>query len=95
LRDKFIVSLAVVSVLLGGFVTSQRCEAQAVEPREALEDAKLYFTAPLRWDSRDWLEFGGALLGVGNHNRADRARTGHDGRRRAVDRMAVAATPAR
>jgi membrane-associated phospholipid phosphatase len=42
-----------------------RCDAQAVEPREALEDAKLYFTAPLRWDARDWLEFGGTLVALG------------------------------
>ena len=41
------------------------CEAQAVQPREALEDAKLYFTAPLRWDGRDWLEFGGTLVAIG------------------------------
>jgi hypothetical protein len=26
-----------------------------------LEDTKLYFTAPLRWDQEDWLYFGGAL----------------------------------
>jgi membrane-associated phospholipid phosphatase len=42
-----------------------RCEAQAVQPREALEDARLYFTAPLRWDGRDWLEFGGTLVAIG------------------------------
>jgi membrane-associated phospholipid phosphatase len=39
--------------------------AQAVQPREALEDTKLYFTAPLRWDGRDWLEFGGTLVAIG------------------------------
>jgi hypothetical protein len=42
-----------------------RCDAQAVQPREALEDAKLYFTAPLRWDQHDWLEFGGTLVALG------------------------------
>jgi membrane-associated phospholipid phosphatase len=30
-----------------------------------LEDAKLYFTAPLRWDEEDWLYFGGALAAIG------------------------------
>ena len=39
--------------------------AQAVEPREALEDAKAYFTAPLRWGGHDWLEFGGTLVALG------------------------------
>ncbi len=31
----------------------------------ALEDTKLYFTAPLRWDEEDWLYFGGALVAIG------------------------------
>jgi membrane-associated phospholipid phosphatase len=30
-----------------------------------LEDAKLYFTSPLRWDEEDWLYFGGALAAIG------------------------------
>src|ERR1700683_3914885 len=30
-----------------------------------LEDTKLYFTAPLRWDEADWLYFGGALVAIG------------------------------
>jgi len=43
---------------------------------EALEDTKLYFTAPLRWDSQDWLYLGGALLAVGaSHEFDGRVRT--------------------
>lgn len=30
-----------------------------------LSDIKLYFTAPLRWDGRDWAWFGGALVAIG------------------------------
>ena len=30
-----------------------------------LTDIKLYFTAPLRWDARNWAWFGGALLAIG------------------------------
>jgi membrane-associated phospholipid phosphatase len=30
----------------------------------ALEDTKLYFTAPLRWDEEDWLYFGGTLAAI-------------------------------
>lgn len=30
-----------------------------------LEDTKLYFTSPLRWDQEDWLYFGGALAAIG------------------------------
>jgi len=30
-----------------------------------LEDTKLYFTAPLRWDEEDWFDVGGSLAAVG------------------------------
>jgi membrane-associated phospholipid phosphatase len=30
-----------------------------------LEDTKLYFTSPLRWDAEDWMYFGGALIAIG------------------------------
>jgi membrane-associated phospholipid phosphatase len=30
-----------------------------------LEDTKLYFTSPLRWDEEDWLYFGGAIIAIG------------------------------
>lgn len=33
--------------------------------RDTLEDTKLYFTAPLRWDAQDWTYFGAALAAVG------------------------------
>jgi membrane-associated phospholipid phosphatase len=40
-----------------------------------LEDTKLYFTAPLRWDQEDWLYFGGALAAIGAaHSLDDRVR---------------------
>lgn len=59
------VACALACLGLSGPLAPQRCAAQAVEPREALEDARLYFTAPLRWDSRDWLVFGGTLAAIG------------------------------
>ncbi len=49
----------------GTLLQPRPCNAQAVQPREALEDAKLYFTAPLRWDGRDWIEFGSTLVAIG------------------------------
>ncbi len=33
--------------------------------KNSLEDAKLYFTAPLRWDEEDWIAFGGAMVAIG------------------------------
>jgi membrane-associated phospholipid phosphatase len=39
-------------------------------------DAKLYFTAPLRWDGQDWLYFGAALTAIGAAHEFDsRVRT--------------------
>jgi hypothetical protein len=36
-----------------------------------LEDTKLYFTAPLRWDQEDWLYFGGALIAISSAHSVD------------------------
>src|ERR1700678_1497397 len=36
-----------------------------------LEDTKLYFTSPLRWDEKDWLYFGGALVAIGTAHSFD------------------------
>jgi membrane-associated phospholipid phosphatase len=37
----------------------------------ALQDTKLYFTAPLRWDSQDWLFFGGTVVAVVSAHQVD------------------------
>jgi membrane-associated phospholipid phosphatase len=43
--------------------------------KSALEDTKLYFTAPLRWDEEDWIAFGGSLAAIGiAHEFDDRVR---------------------
>jgi hypothetical protein len=60
-----LAACALACLGLAGLSAPQRCEAQAVEPREALEDAKLYFTAPVSWDAHDWLAFGGTLAAIG------------------------------
>jgi membrane-associated phospholipid phosphatase len=62
---RILVTVALAGALVAGLAAPAPCNAQAVQPREALEDAKLYFTAPLRWDTRDWLEFGGTLVALG------------------------------
>jgi hypothetical protein len=57
----------IAAVLLLASVCAGR-EAHADEPvsvKSAFEDAKLYFTAPLRWDEEDWIGFGGALAAIG------------------------------
>jgi PAP2 superfamily len=47
------------------------CHAEDFGPHDVLDDAKLYFTAPIRWDSRDWLYFGGALAVIGAAHQFD------------------------
>lgn len=44
--------------------TSAESLAGNLDARTILEDSKLYFTAPLRWDERNWTWLGGALLTV-------------------------------
>jgi membrane-associated phospholipid phosphatase len=39
--------------------------------KSVLEDTKLYFTAPLRWDEEDWIAFGGALVAIGAAHQVD------------------------
>jgi len=40
-------------------------------PADVWTDTKLYFTSPLRWDTQDWLFFGGALAAVGAAHQYD------------------------
>lgn len=42
-----------------------------LDARTILEDTKLYFTAPLRWDAHNWTYFGGALLAIGAAHQYD------------------------
>jgi hypothetical protein len=39
--------------------------SSAQSSRGLLADVKLYFTAPLRWDTTDWAIFGGVVVAVG------------------------------
>jgi membrane-associated phospholipid phosphatase len=73
IRDtmKIKTSLFTACACLASLLQSPLCVAQAVQPREALEDAKLYFTAPLRWDGRNWIEFGSTLVAIGIVNQFD------------------------
>jgi membrane-associated phospholipid phosphatase len=65
---KTIKTAAMKSALLGwtvlGFVPVAGYGADSLLDT-TLEDTKLYFTAPLRWDEQDWLYFGGALVAIG------------------------------
>ena len=56
--------LASICAWLGLLIPSQPCLAETLRPADIWTDTKLYFTAPLRWDSADWLYFGGAAAAV-------------------------------
>lgn len=53
-----------LAVLATSFFACASCQARELDAQAALEDAKLYFTAPLRWDARDWSYFGATLAAV-------------------------------
>lgn len=44
---------------------SPPCAARQLNGHELLEDTKLYFTAPIRWDKNDWLYFGETIVAIG------------------------------
>jgi membrane-associated phospholipid phosphatase len=59
-----ISSLAVLGALACLSMTTT-CRAEDFGAKDVLEDARLYFTAPIRWDEKDWLYFAGALGAIG------------------------------
>jgi hypothetical protein len=58
-------------------VVAAPCSADTSSLRGVIEDTKLYFTAPLRWDERDWLQFGGSLAAIGIAHEYDDAVRDH------------------
>jgi hypothetical protein len=52
-------------LLVAGISLSAPCAAGPSYGQTLLQDTKLYFTAPLRWDKRDWLYFGETLAAIG------------------------------
>jgi len=58
------------------FLACATCHARELDAPAALEDAKLYFTAPLRWDVSDWTYFGATALAIAAaHEYDDNVRT--------------------
>jgi membrane-associated phospholipid phosphatase len=64
LDGKRIVAAATVCAAIG-FLPIRAGADESFSVKTALEDTKLYFTAPLRWDEYDWIAFGGALAAIG------------------------------
>lgn len=55
--------VSTLSCLMTG-VLCMSSSCRAADVGAVLEDAKLYVTAPVRWDRNDWLYAGGAVLAV-------------------------------
>jgi len=53
-----------ITLLAASSFACATCYADHLDAHAALEDTKLYFTAPLRWDLRDWTYFGATLTAV-------------------------------
>jgi membrane-associated phospholipid phosphatase len=71
----------VMFALLGVVAPTRGAETEeGFDIKTALEDTRLYFTAPLRWDREDWLLFGGALAAIA---------AAHQGDQRVRDHFAV------
>lgn len=64
LRRRPAIGLGVAAGILCS-VFAAPCAADTSSLRGVIEDTKLYFTAPLRWDERDWRQFGASLAAIG------------------------------
>jgi membrane-associated phospholipid phosphatase len=76
-RSSRIAALAAAAAFLALLApTPAVYAADSMSVRGALEDVKLYYTAPLRWDEEDWLAFVGTLAAIGAAHQFDqRVRT--------------------
>jgi membrane-associated phospholipid phosphatase len=63
--------LLAVAGALAGLLAAGPSGAEDFNAHTVLADAKLYFTAPVRWKGQDWLYFGAALAAVGAAHELD------------------------
>jgi len=59
------------SLMLSFLALARPCAAEEFDSKTLLEDTKLYFTAPIRWDAKHWMYFGGTVLLIGAAHQAD------------------------
>jgi membrane-associated phospholipid phosphatase len=70
LRGKRFLAATTFCAAIGLLPIRARAD-ESFSVKNALEDTKLYFTAPLRWDEEDWIAFGGALVAIGAAHQFD------------------------
>jgi membrane-associated phospholipid phosphatase len=68
-KDKRLVAMILCAAIALSPIRTRADESFSF--KGALEDTKLYFSAPLRWDEEDWLAFGGALVAIGAAHQFD------------------------
>jgi membrane-associated phospholipid phosphatase len=61
---KAILAVFAACFVAGGAQTAHAQRAEKFDISDIWTDTKLYFTAPARWDTQDWLFFGGAVAAV-------------------------------
>ena len=62
---------SLVTVAFSCLCWTTPCKAEDFSLTGAWKDTELYFTAPIRWDSQDWLIFGGAVAAVAGSHELD------------------------
>ena len=63
------ISVATLVMSAGLFSVPSRADTSSVSG--VLEDTGLYFTAPLRWNERDWLQLGASVAAIGLAHQLD------------------------
>jgi len=58
-------------IILVGLTAAAPIRAEDFTLSDVWSDTKLYFTSPLRWDSTDWVLFGGTLAAVAGAHELD------------------------
>lgn len=69
LADRWITRVAGTAVAWAALTAP--CAADTSSVRGVLEDTGLYFTAPLRWDAQNWLQFGASVAAVAIAHESD------------------------
>jgi len=69
--------LAMLGLVTLGGIPGTVYAQEPLSVQSVLEDTKLYFTAPIRWDAEDWAYFGGALVVIAGSHQFDKRVRNH------------------
>jgi len=66
-------SVLAIGLLTCSVLCADAWAADGPPSRPLIEDTKLYFTAPLRWETQDWMQFVGTVFTIGVAHEFDRS----------------------